>query len=300
MGSNGRFEFAAMGSACALHLPGVPVSVAHAAEAEVARIERRYSRYRDDSVLADLNRVAAAGGSLVVDEETAGLLDYAMACHRQSGGRFDITTGVLRRVWNFSGGRPPAAEEIARWLPLVGWDKIRWERPRLSFPVPGMELDFGGIGKEYAADRAAEVCLAAGMTHGLIDLGGDLRAFGPQPDGSPWTVDIRNPQASGHPLATIKLACGGLATSGDYERCIVVDGVRLGHILDPLTGWPTRGLASVSVVAHTCLLAGSLATIAMLKGAAGPGWLAELGVRGVWLDVDGCKGDTAAMTTRTT
>ena len=285
-----RFVFWAMGSECTFHLYDASVATAEAAEAEVFRLEHRYSRYRDDSVLTQINRVASTGGSIEVDAETAALLDYAFACHRKSGGLFDITTGILRRAWDFSSGRVPAPAEIARWLPFVGLDKLSWERPYLSFPVAGMELDFGGIGKEYAADRAATLCAEAGVKHGLIDLGGDLCAIGPRPDGSAWPVQIRDPHAPDRCLAVLPLSSGGLATSGDYERYVMIDGLRHGHILSPVTGWPVRGLTSVSVVADSCLLAGSVATIALLKGAEGAAWLGELGVNCLWTGAEGRQG----------
>lgn len=279
-----------MGSACAFHLYDAQVDAVAAAEAEVRRIEHRFSRYRPDSVLARINRAAATGSSLVVDEESAGLLDYAFACHRASGGLFDITTGILRRAWDFSSGVPPSQEMIDRWLPLVGLEKIRWDRPCLSFPLAGVELDFGGIGKEYAADRAATICTEAGMVHGLIDLGGDIRAIGPPPDAEAWVIQIRDPQTPDRAFARVPLANGGLATSGDYERCIMHDGRRLGHILNPITGWPAQGLASVSVMAATCLLAGTVASLAMLKGRAGAAWLVERGLPAVWAESAGGSG----------
>lgn len=279
-----------MGSECVLHLFGQAHAAAAEAEAEVLRIEHRYTRYRPESLLSEINRAAAAGVPIDVDEETAALVDYAFAAHRKSGGLFDITTGILRRAWNFSSGNLPDQSAIERLLPFVGLDKIRWERPRLSFPLPGVELDFGGIGKEYAADRAAAICALAGLAHGLIDLGGDLHALGPKPDGSPWQIHLRHPRRPGEALAIIPLARGGLATSGDYERYVKINGERHSHILDPWTGWPVRGLAGVTVVAGRCLVAGSLATIAMLKGRAGAAWLQQLDASCLWLDTTGQAG----------
>jgi thiamine biosynthesis lipoprotein len=283
-------RFLAMGSECSFHLFGDQGAAARAALTEVFRIENRYSRYLSTSLLAEINRVAAVGGGIGVDDETAALLDHAFACHRKSGGLFDITTGILRRAWDFSSGRVPPPEESARWLRLVGLPKVRWERPLLSFPVAGMELDFGGLAKEYAADRAAEVCRDHGIAHGLVDLGGDIRVVGPRPDGSPWSICIRDPRTPGSSLAQVSLFTGGLATSGDYERYVQGEVGRLGHILSPVTGRPVHGLASVSVIADTCLVAGSLATIAMLKADGGAGWLGELAVPSLWLDAAGCTG----------
>lgn len=249
-------------------------AVARAAIAEVRRIERRYSRYRDDSVISALNRAAGAQ-PLEVDAETAALLDYADHCYRQSEGRFDITSGVLRRVWNFKSGKVPAQADIDALLPLVGWEKASWAKPFFHLPLPRMELDFGGIGKEYAADRAAAICREMGCAHGFANLGGDLCVWGAQPDGAPWLVGIRHPDDGARLLARLPIYSGGLATSGDYARCLEIGGRRYGHLLDPHSGWPAEGLRSVTVQAPNCMLAGSLSTIAMLKGTEGLRWLRE-------------------------
>ncbi len=276
-------RFQAMGSPCEIQLqaeegPRGAGAVA-AAVAEVLRLERKYSRYRDDSLATRINRSAGDPAGLEVDEETAGLLDYAQECWRQSGGLFDVTSGVLRRAWNLKSGRLPEPGQLEEIRSRVGWGRVRWERPRLSLPEPGMEVDFGGYVKEYAADRAAELCRRHGVGHGLVNLGGDVAIVGPHPDGSPWRVGVSDPRSPGTPLAVIALAGGGIASSGDTERFMIVEGRRYGHILDPRSGWPVEGLASVSVAASHCLVAGTASTIAMLKGRCeGPAWLDELGL----------------------
>jgi thiamine biosynthesis lipoprotein len=270
-----------MGTECVLHLYAPTADdaemAAERAIIEIERIEARYSRYRPDSVLSGINETAGAGRCVEVDEETATLLDYAFACHRISAGLFDITSGILRRAWDFASGQLPALEQVAALLPRVGMEKIVWVRPRLEFPVPGVELDFGGIGKEYAADRAAAICRDCGIAHGLIDLGGDIRVIGPHPDGRSWTIGIRDPRRPGVAVVHVELAGGALATSGDYERYLEIGGRRYCHILNPRTGWPAEGLRSVSIHADQCLLAGSLATMAMLRGEEGVAWLNGLG-----------------------
>lgn len=292
-----RFPFRALGSPCELHLYARreehALRVARLVRANVAGIEQRYSRYRPDSLLSAINRVAERGGEIVVDPETAALLDYAETCHRESDGLFDITSGPLRKAWDFQAGCLPHAEKIAALLPAVGWDKLVWRHPVLRFETAGMALDFGGIGKEYAADRAATLCLDHGIVHGLVDLGGDLRVLGPHPDGSPWKVGIQHPRQPDGLLASLDLDTGAVASSGDYERCIEIEGRRYSHILDPRTGWPVQGLSAVSVAASHCLIAGSACTIAMLKGAVGPVWLEELGLPHVWADTDGKLGGNA-------
>ncbi len=289
-----RFPFQAMGSPCEIQL-FAPDEVrarraADAAIADVARLEARYSRYRHDSLLSNINRIAARGGSLEVDAETASLLNYAATCYAESDGLFDITSGILRLAWRFDRAQLPDAAEIAALKARMGWQRLRWEAPRLVFPEPGLELDFGGVVKEYAVDRAAALCIELGMRHGVVNLGGDIKVIGPRADGQPWRIGIKHPRSSTTLLDTVELSDGALASSGDYERCIVVDGVRYGHILNPLSGWPVRHLAAVSVVADFCVIAGSASTIAMLKEDAGAAWLAALGLRHLWVDVDGRSG----------
>jgi thiamine biosynthesis lipoprotein len=263
-----------------------------AAEAEVRRIETQYSRYRDDSIVSRINAAAGSGSAIEVDDETAALLDYAATAFAQSGGLFDITSGVLRRVWDFKARRVPAQREIDALKPLIGWDQVEWRRPGVRLPREGMELDFGGFGKEYAADRAAAVLLAQGLRHGLVDLAGDIRVIGSHPDGAPWQVGIQHPRAAGA-IATIPLTRGAIASSGDYERGFERDGRRYCHILDPRSGWPVQGLAAVSVLADRCLIAGTACTTAMLLGADdGPRWLADLGLPHLYVRADLSLGGT--------
>jgi thiamine biosynthesis lipoprotein len=269
-------------------------AVLAAAIAEVERLEARYSRYRETSFLSEMNRVAAVGGEITVDPETAGLLDYAATCHAESGGLFDVTSGILRRAWRFKEKRLPAPGEVEALLEHVGFEKLDWRAPVLSFPIPGLELDFGGIVKEYAADRVAALLRQAGRPHALVNLGGDIRVAGPRADGRAWRIGIRHPRRPGAMLRTIELSSGALSTSGDYERCIELGGVRYGHVLDPRTGWPVRFMASASVVGPLCVVAGSASTIALLKGEAGPDWLAQLGLPCLWVDVDGRTGGSLA------
>lgn len=281
-----------MGSPCALHLygdsPAEGEAAARAAMGEVARLERKFSRYLDDSLAARINRRAGDPDGIEVDEETAGLLDYAATSYQQSDGLFDITSGILRRAWDFKAARLPSPGEIEALLPRLGWDKVTWKRPRLVLPVEGMEVDFGGYVKEYAADRVAALLGRHGIRHGLVDLGGDLCAVGPHPDGEAWQVGIRDPRRPESAVASVGLASGGLASSGDYERFMVVEGRRYGHILNPKTGWPVDGLASVTVVASHCLVAGTASTIGMLRGGLdGPAWLDRLGLPNLRMDRGG-------------
>ena len=250
----------------------------------VNTLESRYSRYLPDSLLSTINRSAGNPSGVVVDNETTALLDYAQTCYQQSGGLFDVTSGVLRSIWNFKENRLPSQHQIDTTLELIGWEKVRWAAPHITLPVAGMELDFGGVVKEYAADACANLCRSHGIHHGMVNMGGDIHVIGPHPDGTAWKIGIQDPSDPAKTITTVNLKRGGLASSGDYQRFIEIDGQRYSHILNPKTGWPVQGLRAVSVIAPHCLIAGSTSTIAMLKGEAGKQWLDETLVPYLWVD----------------
>ncbi|CUS40023.1 Thiamin biosynthesis lipoprotein ApbE [hydrothermal vent metagenome] len=246
--------------------------VAQAAEEEVRRIETKYSRFRPDSILSKIN--SSDGQKTTIDAETHYLLNYSSVAFELSDGLFDITAGVLSKLWDFRNGIIPSPETIRTNLAYVGFQHIRFNSNSIILPA-GMSLDFGGIGKEYAVDCAAAICKSAGITHGIVDLGGDLHVIGPQPDNRAWKVGVRNPRAPENAIAELAIMQGGLSTSGDYERYFEHSGKRYCHLLLPKTGMPVSYWASVSVVAPSCLLAGTLSTIAMLKQSDARIWLDE-------------------------
>lgn len=296
-----RFGFRAMGSPCELRLWGETRNAlepaVEACKAEIARLEIKFSRYRDTSLASRINHSAGNSEGLEVDDETAALLDFAQTAYHESEGRFDPTSGVLRRIWDFKSGRLPSEAQLAKTLTLVGWSKVEWTRPRIILPLPGMELDFGGFVKEYAADRVSELCRTLGVSSGMIDLGGDLAIVGPHPDGEPWLIGIRNPRNPAQAIARIALSAGGLATSGDYERCMLIAGKRYSHLLDPRNGQSFQGgPACVSVTADHCLVAGVTATIAMLhEERASQHFLDEVGLPHLVVTQDGHVGGTAQL-----
>lgn len=279
-----RFDFQAMASPCSIQLDGedepLMQQAAKAAIAEVQRIEHKFSRYRHDSILSQINQSAGLG-PVEVDDETHSLLEFADLLWLQSDGLFDITSGVLRQAWDFKSGRVPSQLQLDALLGRVGWHDVERDDHWVLLRNTGMELDFGGFGKEYAADRAAAVLNSQGLSHALVNLGGDLHALGsrglPEMRDTPWSIDIQHPRpASGNgnaPLASLALSRGGLATSGDYERFFVHNGHRYCHVLNPFTGRPVAHLQSISVLASNTTTAGALSTIAMLKGTEAKAWL---------------------------
>ncbi|WP_375176692.1 FAD:protein FMN transferase [Marinobacter mobilis] len=272
----GHFE--AMASPCEILLDGVSRAQAeqallHAAR-ETWRLEYTLSRYVPGNPVDQINH--SHGKTITVDDDIALMLDYANQCHELSDGRFDITSGILRRAWRFDGSdNLPDAPTVTALLKLIGWNKVRWHRPQLTLPE-GMELDFGGIGKEYAVDRVL-LDLKQSLPRPsavLVNFGGDLACTGPRCDGSPWTVGIEDHRRSKESHQTLSLRGGALATSGDSRRFLLRNGIRYGHILDPRTGWPVPDAPhSVTVAAPTCTLAGMLATFAMLHGSGAEAFL---------------------------
>ncbi len=281
--------FEAMASRCEvrLGLAGADAAaLAGLAIDEVRRIERAFSRYRPESVVSRINAAAGAGW-VEHDEETAALLNYADTLHGASGGRFDITSGVLRQAWDFRQARLPTPATLARLRGLIGWPRVERDGARVRLPQAGMELDFGGFGKEYAADRAAALLIAQGVRSGYVNLGGDMRFIGPQPDGRPWSIGIQDPRRPDAIVASLPVSRGALATSGDYERYFELDGQRYCHILDPGSGMPVAHWRSVSVLAPLAIAAGSAATIAMLMQQEGLAFLEQSGMAYLAIDRHG-------------
>lgn len=273
-----RVEFKAMASACEIVIGATSEAEAlrsiSLAVNEVHRIEQKYSRYQTDSIVSKIN--SAAGLSWVeFDEETASLLNYADTLFKISDGLFDITSGVLRQAWNFKEAKIPDDALLGSVLKLIGWGKVELKDTSIRLPEIGMEIDFGGFGKEYAADRASTILANNGIRHGYVNLGGDLRVIGPKPDGAAWEMGIQNPNSKGSLVATIPITAGALATSGDYEKFFELNGVRYCHVISPLTGQPVSFWKSVSILAPLSITAGSYTTIAMLKEAGGIQWLED-------------------------
>ncbi len=262
-------NFTAMASPCVVLVDtpdhALGIEMGQIVKREALRIEAKFSRYRS-SVVTTINETA--GQPIEVDDETADLIDYAALCHRLSAGRFDVTSGALRRAWRFDGSAGvPTEASVRDALRFVGWQRVLWDRPILQLAA-GMEIDLGGIGKEYAVDRALELARAHSSAPVLVNLGGDLRVSGPRRDGSAWHVAIEDADRAGAAAGLLELKQGALATSGDTYRRVLKDGVRFGHILDPQTGWPIANAPkSVTVHADTCTEAGLLAKLALLSGA---------------------------------
>ncbi|HSP05601.1 MAG TPA: FAD:protein FMN transferase [Acidobacteriota bacterium] len=276
-------SFSAMASPCTILMDTKDRLEAEAllqtAERETHRIEYKFSRYRSDNVIHGINH--SKGRPVQVDQETALLIDYAVTCYEMSDGMFDITSGVLHRVWKFDGSnRVPRQEDVQALLEHIGWWRVAWQNGTLSMPE-GMEIDLGGIGKEYAVDRVAALVATQTRASFLVNFGGDLYASGLRRDGRMWAVGIDDPDRTGEAaLYRLDVSRAGLATSGDARRYVLWQGKRLGHILNPKTGWPVEDAPrSVTVLGRTCMEAGTLSTLAYLQGPQAREFLEQQGVQ---------------------
>lgn len=226
---------------------------------EIERISRKYSFEREGSYLNNLNK-----GVSELDRETVTLLNFALKLCNDSNGAFDPTIGRLKLLWGFNKKpRLPAPEEIKGALKYVGAEKLKIKDNK--FISKGIFLDFSAFAKGYAVDRAGEILKKEGINSFLIDAGGDIKVSGEKPGGEAWKIGIKNPLGKGI-IKVIELIDGAIATSGDYENFFVKDGTRYHHLLNPKTGYPARGLHSVSVVAPTDMEADAFASAVFVMG----------------------------------
>lgn len=291
-----QVSFQAMASDCELliDLPeeriGFAKHLADIAVREVWRIERKYSRYLAANTFTRIHE--QSGHWQEIDDETYRLLEFADQGWQISDGLFDLTSGVLRKVWSFNGSdQLPEQADIQVLLSDIGWSKLDYrkvgDKAELLLPE-GMELDFGGIGKEYAVDRALGLMLAEAQADEtsvsvLVNLGGDMACSGLRLNGESWKVAIERPDTDESSLALLSLAGGGLATSGDSRRYLLKEGVRYSHVLNPKTGWPVESAArSITVAAPSCVQSGLIATLALLQGDNAENFLRATGLR-YWL-----------------
>ena len=261
-------NFMAMASPCDVLMDVEEQSLAQeiltAVADEAWRIEDKFSRYKKDNIIYAINH--SDGEAVHVDEETSRLLDFSNELFEISEGLFDVTSGVLRQLWTFDGSdNLPEKKDIKKILKKIGWQKVIRQQGSVTLP-PGMEIDLGGIGKEYAVDRCVQVAMQKTGESVLVNFGGDLSVTTPRKEEKFWSVG-RLITGSDEAFGLFQLYSGAIATSGDAHRYLLKDGVRYSHILNPLTGWSVIDAPhTVSVAAPTCIEAGMMSTLAMLQG----------------------------------
>ncbi len=267
-----RTTFFAMGTPCEIQFA---CDIPRAADFERAALrwvnnfEARYTRFRDDSLIGRIN--ASAGRAWVpIDAEMEQMLKLCDSLFFVTQRILDPTLLPLIRLWNYKSERPtlPSDAQIAAARNLVGWDKVQREPGKIFLPEPGMALDFGGFGKEYAVDVVAQIALDHGITQVLVDFGHDIRALGTPPGRPAWHIGLEDPKNPGVSAGSIGLTGNrGIASSGDYIRQFTLGGRRYGHIIDPRTGWPvSNDCVQATAIATTCLHAGILSTTSFVLG----------------------------------
>lgn len=235
---------------------------------EIKRLEQLLSTWIAESELSQVN-AAAGRHSVAVSHETAELVSRSLDMARITEGGFNIAVGPAVEAWSVTERqRIPTDAELAQVKPFVDWTKIVLNRTdgTLYLPVAGMRIDVGGIGKGYAADRAADVMKKAGAQAGVVALAGDIKTFGSLPGSSGFPVGIQHPRQVGAVLAIIDLQDEAISTAGDYERYFERDGLRYHHILDPETLQPARACQSVTVIAKEGTVADGLDTGIFVMG----------------------------------
>ena len=231
---------------------------------EAWRIEDKFSRYKKDNIIFQINH--SDGNAVAIDEETSRLLDFANELFEISEGLFDVTSGVLRQCWKFDGSdNVPEKKHVKKILKNIGWQKVSRQEAGVALPQ-GMEIDLGGLGKEYAVDRCVQIARQKTKQSVLVNFGGDLAVTTSRKNKMFWSVG-RLITGSDETRGIFQLYSGAIATSGDANRYLLKDGKRYSHILNPLTGWSVVDAPhTVSVAAATCIEAGMMSTLAMLQG----------------------------------
>lgn len=236
----------------------------------VADFEAKYSRFLPDSLISRINRAAGIDRT-EIDPETERILALCHEAHFLTRGVFDPTSLPLIQLWNWKQTPPvvPSDEAIAAARQKIGWRKVQRKPGQVFLPEPGMCLDLGGIGKEYAVDQVARLALSQGLPGILVDFGQDVFVYGKPPDGRPaWKIGLEDPDRPGTCWTALAVQNSAVATSGDYARRFTVNGRRYGHIIDIRTGQPVaNGCRAVSVLAPSCTVAGMLSTAAFVLGA---------------------------------
>lgn len=237
--------------------------------AEIDRIERLISSWDEASETSLVNQMSGKQ-SVKVSKELYDLVFRAKAIAQLTDGAFDPTYASVDKIWTFDGRsiNTPNDEIIAASVAKIGYDKLTLNpaESTLYLPLAGMKIGFGGIGKGYAADRVKLLLQAKGVTAGIVNASGDMSAWGRQPNGASWQVGLVNPKNKEKVFAWFPINNQAVVTSGDYEKFLMINGKRYGHIINPKTGYPSQGVISCTVFAPKAELADALSTALFVMG----------------------------------
>ncbi|RBN51487.1 FAD:protein FMN transferase [Flavobacterium psychrolimnae] len=233
------------------------------AVAEVKRIENLISDWIPTTQISEINRNAGIK-PIKVDAEVFELVERAIKISQITNGAFDISYASMDKIWKFDGSMKvmPTEEAIKKSVAKIGYKNIilNPKEHTIFLKLEGMKLGLGGIGQGYIADKVKDLLFSKGCVSGIINVSGDINAWGKQPDGKPWTVGIVNPLNKNKIFATFPIEDSAVETSGSYEKYVIFDGIRYSHIIDPRTGYPAKGVVSVSVFAKQTEIADAMAT----------------------------------------
>lgn len=237
---------------------------------EIRRIEQLLTTFNDNS---QTNRINLNAGikPVKVDREVFDIISRSKRISDVTQGAFDITYGsVDKRLWNFDKDMTslPDAATAAKMVRLINYRNIIMDEKKCTVMLKekGMRIGFGGIGKGYAAERAKQVLIQNGVKSGIVNAAGDLTAWGRQPDGKEWTIGIADPDAARHPFSYLNITDMAIATSGNYEKFVMIGGKRYSHTIDPKTGLPVQGIKSVTIISPNAEIADAMATPVMIMG----------------------------------
>ena len=236
---------------------------------EISRIESLISSWDEHSQTAEINRKAGIE-PVQVDRELFNLIERSIRISALTDGAFDISYASMDKIWKFDGSMTgmPSPEQVKAARSKIGYQNIVLdkEKPSVFLKFTGMKIGFGAIGKGYAADKAKELLVEKGVVAGIVNASGDMNTWGRQPNGQEWKVAITNPMDKHKAFAMLPISNGAVVTSGDYEKQVLFDGIKYSHIIDPRTGYPAKGLASVTIFAPKAELADALATAVSVMG----------------------------------
>jgi thiamine biosynthesis lipoprotein len=240
------------------------------AVAEISRIEKLLTTFDENSQTNQINRQAGIS-AVKVDREVFDLIQRAIRISGVTDGAFDITYGSIdKRLWNFDRSMTTLPDEATAkaMVRLINYRNIilNVENCSVLLKEKGMRIGFGGIGKGYAAEMAKALLKREGVTSGIVNASGDLTTWGLQPDNSPWTIGIAHPDNAHLPFSYMNITDMAVATSGNYEKYITINGKRYSHTIDPKTGLPVTGIKSVTIISPNAEIADAMATPVTIMG----------------------------------
>jgi thiamine biosynthesis lipoprotein len=235
---------------------------------EIQRIEGFTSKYILKSEIARINQNAGKS-TFTASSELYSLLRKSIQYSEFTEGAFDVTIGTVQNLWNFENekGTAPSPQTLLPLLPLVNYKNILLEKNFVKLKHKGMKLDLGAVAKGYAIDKGIEILKKYDINNAILNGGGDLKSIGEKSSGVPWKIGIRHPRKPASIIASLNGKNNAMATSGDYQKYFIQNGIRYHHILNPATGMQAQGLQSVTIIAKEAVLADAMATAVFVMGA---------------------------------